>query len=125
MCVLCDRSPVLAKHQKLPTSTLAFLSSPPPPPPPPPTHTHTHTQYRAMEKRVSRLVSECEGEAEQKRARESRILDLEKELTILRHEQKEVGRKLGAQQEEKMNVSGGVSGRCVGGGCEWGVWGHE
>jgi len=59
-----------------------------------------------MEKRVSRLVSECESEAEQKRARESRILDLEKELAILRHDQNEVGRKLEAQEKEKKNVSG-------------------
>lgn len=66
----------------------------------------TTTPSRAMEKRVSRLVSECESEAEQKRARESRILDLEKELTILRHDQNEVGRKLEAQEKEKKNVSG-------------------
>ena len=96
----CGRSPALSECQKLLVSNLSLSPSPF-------LLTTTHTcSCRAMEKRVSRLVSECESEAEQKRARESRILDLEKELTILRHDQNEVGRKLDAQEKEKKNVSG-------------------
>ena len=58
-----------------------------------------------MEKRLTRLVSDCESEVEQRRARESRILELEKELAIMRLEQKETTRKLEGQEEEKKNVS--------------------
>ena len=60
-----------------------------------------------MEKRLTRLVSDCENEVEQRRSRESRILELEKELAIMRLEQKETVRKFEGQEEEKRNVSGG------------------
>lgn len=87
-----------------PPSPSSLLPLPPPPPPssPPP---FPSSLYRAMEKRLTRLVSDCESEVEQRRARESRILELEKELAIMRLEQKETTRKLEGQEEEKKNVS--------------------
>ena len=99
----------------LPPSSLPLLPPPPPspssllplPPPPPPSSPppFPSSLYRAMEKRLTRLVSDCESEVEQRRARESRILELEKELAIMRLEQKETTRKLEGQEEEKKNVS--------------------
>ena len=99
----------------LPPSSLPLLPPPPPssssllplPPPLPPSSPppFPSSLYRAMEKRLTRLVSDCESEVEQRRARESRILELEKELAIMRLEQKETTRKLEGQEEEKKNVS--------------------
>ncbi len=69
------------------------------------THTHTHTPApRALEKRLSQLVSECEAEADQRKVRDSKVLELEKELTMVKIERKEVGRKLEEAEETNRTV---------------------
>ena len=51
------------------------------------------------------MVSECESEGEVRRLREAKILELEKEIAMLKIEQRDIIRKLEEQNEAKRTVS--------------------
>lgn len=64
--------------------------------------------YKALEKRLARLVSEFEVESEVKKEKEVKLLQLEKELAVIKLDRKEASRKLGEQEEEKRAVRDSV-----------------
>lgn len=63
---------------------------------------------RTLEKRLQRALADCENEAEHRRKKEAAVLDLEKQLAIVKLERKESSKLLEATEETKSEVSGVV-----------------